>query len=145
MLLLIDRTNIPSQGSGSFAAARSSIENLTSTPFSMRDSGSAFISQYERPVSFKGALSVVDSGIVLGFSSAMGSSFLGSTTLVAPLTGKLLRGRPRPSFFVVTAGLVGAEATGRLDNYWSAPGQACSSRMNTYQAPCGDARGHPSS
>ena len=29
-------------------ARRSSIENLTSTPFSIRDSGSAFINQYER-------------------------------------------------------------------------------------------------
>lgn len=36
----------PSQPSGSVLAARSSIENLTSTPFSIRDSGSAFMSQY---------------------------------------------------------------------------------------------------
>ena len=35
---------IPSHPSGSFAASRSSIENLTSLPFSIRDSGSAFIS-----------------------------------------------------------------------------------------------------
>lgn len=37
---------MPSQGSGSVFAARSSMENLTSTPFSGRDSGSAFMSQY---------------------------------------------------------------------------------------------------
>lgn len=37
---------IPSQGSGSILAARSSIENLMSWPLSKRDSGSAFISQY---------------------------------------------------------------------------------------------------
>lgn len=36
---------IPSQGSGSALAARSSIENLISWPRSIRDSGSAFISQ----------------------------------------------------------------------------------------------------
>lgn len=41
---------IPSQGSGSVLLAKSSIENLTSTPFSIRDSGSAFMSQYCRPV-----------------------------------------------------------------------------------------------
>ena len=43
------RNNIPSQGSGSVFAARSSIENLMSWPFSRRDSGSAFMSQYCRP------------------------------------------------------------------------------------------------
>ena len=41
----------PSHGSGSVRAARSSIENLTSTPFSSLDSGSAFMSQYELPFS----------------------------------------------------------------------------------------------
>lgn len=43
--------NAPSQGSGSFLAARSSIENDTSTPLSRRVSGSALISQYCRPPS----------------------------------------------------------------------------------------------
>lgn len=38
---------LPSQGSGSVRDAKSSIENLTSTPFSNRDSGSAFNSQYD--------------------------------------------------------------------------------------------------
>lgn len=42
--------NLPSHGSGSVLAARSSIENLMSLPFSIRDSGSAFKSQYCRPV-----------------------------------------------------------------------------------------------
>ena len=41
-----ERRDIPSQGSGSVLAARSSMENLTSWPFSRRDSGSAFRSQY---------------------------------------------------------------------------------------------------
>lgn len=41
------RKDVPSHGSGSVRAARSSIENLTSTPFSMRVSGSAFKSQYD--------------------------------------------------------------------------------------------------
>ena len=41
---------VPSQGSGSFLAARSSMENLISFPFSSRDSGSAFMSQYCRPM-----------------------------------------------------------------------------------------------
>jgi hypothetical protein len=40
---------LPSQGSGSVFAARSSMENLISWPFSKRDSGSAFMSQYWRP------------------------------------------------------------------------------------------------
>lgn len=40
---------LPSQGSGSVLAARSSMENLISMPFSNRDSGSAFMSQYWRP------------------------------------------------------------------------------------------------
>jgi len=39
----------PSQGSGAVFAARSSMENLISRPFSIRDSGSAFMSQYWRP------------------------------------------------------------------------------------------------
>ncbi len=38
--------HLPSQGSGSVLAARSSMENLISWPLSSRDSGSAFISQY---------------------------------------------------------------------------------------------------
>lgn len=41
--------DVPSHGSGSVAACRSSIENLTSTPFTIRDSGSAFRSQYDWP------------------------------------------------------------------------------------------------
>jgi len=40
--------DLPSQGSGSVLAARSSIENFISRPFSRRDSGSAFMSQYWR-------------------------------------------------------------------------------------------------
>jgi hypothetical protein len=70
---------------------------------------------------------------------------LGSTTLVVPLAGKLLRGRPRPSFFAVTAGVIGADATTKSDNYWSAAKHLCSLRIITYQVPCGDVRDHPSS
>lgn len=44
------RWDLPSHGSGSVLAARSSIEKETSTPFSKRVSGSAFISQYCRSV-----------------------------------------------------------------------------------------------
>lgn len=40
--------SVPSQGSGSLRERKSSMENFTSTPFSIRESGSAFISQYER-------------------------------------------------------------------------------------------------
>ena len=41
--------DIPSHGSGSVFAARSSMENFMSCPFSSLDSGSAFMSQYWRP------------------------------------------------------------------------------------------------
>lgn len=41
--------DLPSQGSGSFLAAKSSIEKDTSTPLSRRVSGSALMSQYCRP------------------------------------------------------------------------------------------------
>lgn len=51
----IRRRDLPSHGSGSVLAARSSIENLMSCPFSRRDSGSAFMSQYWRP---EGALEI---------------------------------------------------------------------------------------
>lgn len=54
---------LPSHGSGLLRSRKSSIENLTSAPFSMRDSGSAFISQYERPelsVSSSAALTSAD-------------------------------------------------------------------------------------
>lgn len=44
-LFPIVRLHIPFQGSGSVAARKSSMENLTSTPFSIRVSGSAFINQ----------------------------------------------------------------------------------------------------
>jgi len=40
-----EENDLPSQGSGPVLAARSSIENLTSTPFVIRVSGSAFKSQ----------------------------------------------------------------------------------------------------
>jgi hypothetical protein len=50
-MILLEEESLPSQPSGSSAFIRSSIENLTSTPFSSRDSGSAFISQYCFPPS----------------------------------------------------------------------------------------------
>lgn len=43
--------DVPSHGSGSVRALRSSIENLTSVPFSRRVSGSAFMSQYHLSLS----------------------------------------------------------------------------------------------
>lgn len=47
--IIMDRESVlPSQGSGSVFAARSSIENFMSWPFSNRLSGSAFMSQYWR-------------------------------------------------------------------------------------------------
>lgn len=54
--------NVPSHGSGSLRAAKSSMENFTSTPFSSRESGSAFINQYERPS--KGVVSTVSVFVV---------------------------------------------------------------------------------
>lgn len=96
----------PSHCSGSFAAARSSIENLTSTPFSRRDSGSAFISQYERPVSSRGVLSRTGSCVVP--SSPNGFLFLESMSAASSSAGMLLRGRPRPLFGVVDGGATSA-------------------------------------
>lgn len=58
---------LPSQGSGSFLLAKSSIENLTSTPFSMRVSGSAFMSQYWRPVLVDSSVLPSASASALGF------------------------------------------------------------------------------
>lgn len=46
----------PSQPAGSSHAFRSSIENFMSFPFSIRVSGSAFISQYDRPSKFSSDL-----------------------------------------------------------------------------------------
>lgn len=54
--------NVPSHGSGSLREAKSSMENFTSTPFSNRDSGSAFINQYERPS--KDVVSIVSGFVV---------------------------------------------------------------------------------
>jgi len=54
--------NVPSQGSGSVLEARSSIENFTSWPFSRRDSGSAFMSQYCRAEVFEGFVLVKATG-----------------------------------------------------------------------------------
>lgn len=68
------RRDSPSHGSGSVLAARSSIENLMSLPFSILDSGSALRSQYCRPVgpSTSAALAfaveaVVDLDFLTGF------------------------------------------------------------------------------
>lgn len=58
---------LPSHGSGSFLAARSSIENLMSLPFSILDSGSAFMSQYCRLVGDGGCASSLDFDVVLSF------------------------------------------------------------------------------
>ena len=44
-----ENKGLPSHGSGSDLLARSSMENFTSCPFSRRDSGSAFSSQYCLP------------------------------------------------------------------------------------------------
>ena len=55
-----NQKNIPSQGSGSVFAAKSSIENFISWPFSRRDSGSAFISQYWRPDDCAGGFEEAD-------------------------------------------------------------------------------------
>lgn len=74
--------NIPSQGSGSVFEARSSIENLMSWPFSIRDSGSAFKSQYWRPVGAEDSVAplVVE-------SIALGLLALGSFAGLADLDG----------------------------------------------------------
>lgn len=92
----IEWVDIPSQGSGSFAAAKSSIENFTSFPFSRRDSGSAFISQKERLVS----MLLVSSATFAGVFGLVSAPSLG---------GGFLRGLPRPSFLMV--GLVGVVAS----------------------------------
>lgn len=65
---------LPSQGSGSVRDARSSIENFTSTPFSTRDSGSAFMSQYDFS-NDRGASSASDFGCVLGCAVSFVSGF----------------------------------------------------------------------
>lgn len=64
--------NIPSQGSGSVRDARSSMENLTSTPLSSRVSGSALSSQYDLSTcaSTSAAEAVVGDDAVAPFSSS---------------------------------------------------------------------------
>lgn len=74
----------PSHGSGSVLAARSSMENLTSTPFSMRDSGSALSSQYDFPelvpplTAWSALAGFLGAGLALAFvdlAVAAGASF----------------------------------------------------------------------
>src|SRR3954452_22551760 len=85
------RANIPSQASGTVLAARSSIENFTSTPFSMRDSGSAFISQKER---------LVSATLFLVAGPAFASEASGASG--SPFGAGFFLGRPRPSFFLIS-------------------------------------------
>jgi hypothetical protein len=60
----------PSHASGTVFEARSSIENFMSCPFSMRDSGSAFMSQYWRPEGMSGFAVFEGVGFVLvGFGT----------------------------------------------------------------------------
>lgn len=80
--------DVPSHGSGLVRACRSSMENLTSTPFSMRESGSAFKSQYEQLGS--SALASTDSDLDWRVTSApFWTLFLGRPTGRFPSRGVL--------------------------------------------------------
>lgn len=65
---------MPFHGSGSVAARKSSMENLTSTPFSKRDSGSAFINQYDRPSTSSSSSSLSSSSLSSSSSETSESS-----------------------------------------------------------------------
>lgn len=128
-----NRANVPSQGSGTVAAARSSIENFTSTPFSMRDSGSAFMSQKER---------LVSETLLLIAGTAFASEALeASGASGSPFGAGFLLGRPRPSFFFSE---VAGVSTARIHE-WSADVPEHSRASILYQVPCGAYHGHPSS
>lgn len=89
------------------------MENFTSTPFSMRDSGSAFINQYERPesssssASSSSALASADSD----FSSGVFSVF--SVVVLVPFGSMDFLGRPRP---LPDFGASGLEVTTAVSN-----------------------------
>ena len=81
------KSNIPSHGSGFVRDSRSWMENLTSTPFSIRLSGSAFISQYRispgaRSSASAGPFFFAAAGVLV---SPWSSFFLGSAVLFCAL------------------------------------------------------------
>src|SRR2546421_10391677 len=115
--------SLPSQPSGTLAFIRSSIENLTSTPFSTRESGSAFISQYCFPSSLStasqpdslpvnpsssssipafGAAAFSSAFVVLGLPLGLSALFPVPTVVVALVV--LLLGLPFGSGMGATAG-----------------------------------------
>jgi hypothetical protein len=126
-----DRANIPSQASGTVVAARSSMENFTSTPFSMRDSGSAFISQKERLVS-ETMLLITGAAFASEASGASGS----------PFGAGFFLGRPRPSFFLIS-GVAGVPEARTEGESAKVPDHIRASIP--YQAPCEAFHGHLSS
>lgn len=131
----VDQYKVPSQGSGLSAAAKSSIENFTSLPFFMRDSGSAFINQNERSVSMLTAGGAAVGGVGESDSdAASGSAF--------PFARGVLRGLPRPSFFLVT-GVVGlAPPKSRIESAYTV---YSTSAEFIYLHLCVDVHDHPSS